>query len=68
MNELMYDSAGLEQLFRSESWKSVGILNGIDNEVWDPSTDPMIEYHLKKDIIKYKTENKKYYAKSLALT
>lgn len=67
MNELMYDSAGLEQLFRSESWKSVGILNGIDNEVWDPATDPMIDFHLKKDIIKYKAENKKILCKITGL-
>lgn len=59
MNELMYDSAGLEQLFRSEAWKSVGILNGIDNEVWDPATDPMIEYKLVDDVVQFKVENKK---------
>ena len=48
MNELMNDSFGLEQLFRAEHWKCSGILNGIDNEVWNPATDPMVEYHLKK--------------------
>ncbi len=67
MNELMYDSAGLENLFRTESWKSVGILNGIDNEVWDPATDPMVEYHLKKDVIRFKAENKKILCKLAGL-
>lgn len=62
MNELMYDSAGLEQLFRSESWKSVGILNGIDTEVWDPANDPMIDFHLKDDEIKFKSQNKRSFA------
>ncbi|MBC7885921.1 MAG: glycogen/starch synthase, partial [Saprospiraceae bacterium] len=38
MQELMYDSFGLEQLFRSEAWKCTGILNGIDHEVWNPAT------------------------------
>lgn len=67
MNELMYDSMGLEQLFRSEAWKSTGILNGIDNEVWDPSTDPMIDFHLKKDVVKFKAENKKTLCKLAGL-
>jgi starch synthase len=67
MNELMYDSMGLEQLFRTESWKSVGILNGIDNEVWDPSTDPMIDFHLKKDVVRFKAENKKVLCKLAGL-
>ena len=58
MNELMYDSYGLEDLFRSEHWKCQGILNGIDNDVWDPATDPMIEYHLQGDIVHYKKANK----------
>ncbi len=59
MNELMYDSFGLEQLFRTESWKCTGILNGIDNEVWNPATDPMVGALLKKDQIKFKAQNKK---------
>ncbi|MBK9734201.1 MAG: glycogen synthase [Saprospiraceae bacterium] len=59
MKELMYESFGLEQLFRSEAWKCVGILNGIDNEVWDPATDPMVDFHLKKDFIQFKQKNKK---------
>jgi starch synthase len=67
MNELMYDSAGLENLFRSEAWKSVGILNGIDNEVWDPATDPMVDYHLEGDEIDFKAKNKKIICKLAGL-
>ncbi|MFZ1705771.1 MAG: glycogen/starch synthase [Saprospiraceae bacterium] len=58
MNELMYNSFGLESLFQTESWKCTGILNGIDNETWDPSTDPMLEHHLKKDVVEFKKKNK----------
>jgi starch synthase len=38
-------SNGLEILFKNEQSKCVGILNGIDNEIWDPSTDTMVPFH-----------------------
>lgn len=49
LEEMMYNAKGLESLLRQERSKCVGILNGIDNEVWDPQTDPMItqNYNLK---------------------
>lgn len=60
MKELSYNSHGLEELFRSEQQKSRGIINGIDTEVWDPDTDPMITYHYnKKKTAKGKRKNKK---------
>jgi starch synthase len=58
LNELTYNSFGLESLFKTEYWKCTGILNGIDNEVWDPKTDPMLDYRLEDDEIKFKNENK----------
>jgi len=67
MNELMHDSFGLENLFRSEYWKCIGILNGIDNEVWDPKTDPMLDHLLKNDEIKFKSDNKKSLCKKANL-
>ena len=42
MEELRYSANGLEALFEYERGKCVGILNGIDNEVWDPSKDDLI--------------------------
>ena len=42
MEELRFSANGLEKLFEFEKGKCVGILNGIDNEVWDPSTDSYI--------------------------
>jgi starch synthase len=58
LNELTYNSFGLESLFRSEYWKCTGILNGIDTEVWDPKTDEMLEYRLEDDPIEFKLKNK----------
>ncbi len=60
LNELRYHSNGLEKLFEYEKGKCMGILNGIDNEVWDPSTDTYIEHHYTaEDVTKGKKENKK---------
>ncbi len=44
MDELRINSNGLEKLFEYERGKCVGILNGIDNEVWDSGTDRYIPY------------------------
>ncbi|WP_131536826.1 glycogen synthase [Pedobacter nototheniae] len=43
LDEMSYNARGLESLLRQERGKSIGILNGIDNEVWDTQTDPMLE-------------------------
>ncbi len=59
LDEINYSANGLESLFQSVRQKSKGILNGIDFEVWDPSTDKMIEknYSIKTQE-KGKQENK----------
>ena len=59
MEELRDDSGGLEWLMDNERPKSIGILNGIDNQVWDPSTDPMIHFRLREEVAEFKNENKK---------
>ncbi len=58
LNELQYQANGLEVLLRQERMKSTGIVNGIDNKVWNPSTDPMIAFPLQGDLNKYKKKNK----------
>lgn len=42
LEELLVSSNGLEYLFFMERARGVGIVNGIDTQVWNPQTDPMI--------------------------
>lgn len=42
LQELTINSNGLEYLFYMERAKGVGIINGIDTDIWNPKTDPMI--------------------------
>ncbi len=61
LDEISHSANGLENLLRFERSKSVGILNGIDTQVWDPKTDPMLHanYAL-KDFKKGKEKNKAF--------
>ncbi len=45
MQELASNSNGLEALFAHEAGKSKGIINGIDTDVWNPSTDKYLEHN-----------------------
>lgn len=57
--ELHESSMGLEPLFRQEWRKEYGIINGIDAQVWDPATDPMLQHRLENnDIQSFKQKNK----------
>jgi len=49
LDELKYMSNGLEALFEYEKGKCSGILNGIDADVWDASTDTYISHHYAPD-------------------
>lgn len=68
MNELKFNSNGLEALFEYEKGKCVGILNGIDNEVWNPATD---EYLAKKyavqNVLSGKLKNKQHVCEQFEL-
>ncbi|MFM9020016.1 MAG: glycogen synthase [Sediminibacterium sp.] len=59
LEELKFQSNGLEKLFEYERGKCVGILNGIDNEVWNPATDKYLQHHFSiKTVTKGKAKNK----------
>ncbi|HEY8968038.1 MAG TPA: glycogen/starch synthase, partial [Puia sp.] len=45
LDEMRSSANGLEALLEYERGKCSGILNGIDNLVWDPSTDSYFEDH-----------------------
>ncbi|RYY40743.1 MAG: glycogen synthase [Chitinophagaceae bacterium] len=60
MEELRQSANGLEALMNYERGKCAGILNGIDTEVWDPATDPMlVKNYSHKDVREGKRKNKK---------
>ncbi|MBD1428162.1 glycogen synthase [Sphingobacterium litopenaei] len=42
LGELVHEAKGLESLFVEQAYKSHGIVNGIDPEIWNPSKDPLI--------------------------
>jgi len=59
MNEINNYSNGLESLFNSVRYKSKGILNGIDTEVWNPANDIRLEMQYStRNFIKGKQANK----------
>ena len=43
LEEMRHNANGLENLFEYERGKCIGILNGIDDVVWDPAVDTYIE-------------------------
>lgn len=60
MQELGTNSNGLEGLFTWEAGKSRGIINGIDTEVWNPATDPLLDInYTPRGVKRGKARNKK---------
>ncbi|MGE4288232.1 MAG: glycogen synthase [Salinivirgaceae bacterium] len=68
MDEIGYSMRGLESLLRAERNKSTGILNGIDNEVWNPETDTLLEKNYTiKTVESGKKANKNWLCKEFNL-
>lgn len=58
---------GLEGLLCQRRERLVGILNGIDSQVWNPASDPYIEQRYSPDSLAYKAHNKTALQASLGL-
>lgn len=68
MDELRTSANGLEALFEYEKGKCVGILNGIDNDVWNPATDSYINHPFTvKTVTKGKAQNKQILCEQFGL-
>jgi starch synthase len=68
MEEIRYSANGLELLFEYERGKCSGIINGIDNKVWDPATDSYLEHHFTSDTyITGKQKNKELLCQEFGL-
>lgn len=68
MASLKHDANGLEHLFSMEEKKCTGILNGIDQALWNPATDTYIlDNYSVKDTEQGKQLNKKKLCKDFKL-
>jgi len=63
LQELQQDANGLESLLQHEQHKCLGIINGIDTQVWDPATDPFLPQQLGSELAVFKAENKQAVAR-----
>ena len=69
LNELTFDSNGLEDLFKSESAKGYGIVNGIDLDIWDPEQDSLLaEKYAPADVLIGKRKNKEAFCEKYNLS
>ncbi|SHK06635.1 glycogen synthase [Rhodothermus profundi] len=60
-------AAGLQEVFQRVAPKMQGILNGIDPELWNPATDPLIFANYSVDDLSGKEKNKVALCKALGL-
>ena len=68
LDELRHSAAGLEKLFEYEKGKCSGILNGIDVEVWNPTSDPYLLFHYDLNTVEEgKRKNKEELCKNFSL-
>ena len=59
---------GLEGVINHRGGDVVGILNGIDQEGWDPATDPLINSHYKAPNVKARAANRRQLNTRFGLT
>lgn len=59
---------GLQGLLSARREQITGIINGIDENVWNPAADPYIASHYTRTDLPAKTANKRVLQKTMALT
>ncbi len=59
LQELTWQSNGMEALFQAEMYKGSGIINGIDTLIWDPAIDEALTENYSVKTIGKKKNNKK---------
>lgn len=67
LDELKFTSGPMQWLYNEYWEKSKGIVNGIDNEVWNPATDNNIAFNLKNNLETFKQKNKAAFCESVNL-
>ncbi len=68
MKEIMRDAGPMTHLYHMEEHKCLGILNGVDTKLWDPSTDSFLEHKLQDHVwVKFKQQNKTALLKQFGL-
>ncbi len=60
-------AAGLREVFQRVAFKMRGILNGIDPEVWNPATDPLLFAPYTAETLEGKQQNKQALCRALGL-
>ena len=63
-----YFAHGLHDILRSQNYKLSGVVNGIDTDVFNPATDPLIPVTFTADEPEKKLENKRLLQKKLGLS
>lgn len=67
LKEIQEQGSILQSLYRDEAGKSQGILNGIDNELWNPKKDELIFSPFKKDWSDFKSKNREKFNETFGL-
>lgn len=62
-----YYSHGLDTILKEFTYKTTGIVNGIDVDVYNPETDPLIYKNFTSEDVSGKAENKKCLQEELGL-
>lgn len=64
----MQGGKGLHSTLSTHSKKFIGILNGIDTDIWNPATDPFLQVQYNANDLQGKSENKEALRRNLGLS